>query len=348
MPESCQAAVFHGTDQSITIENVPVPPLGEGESLVRVTCCTVCGSDLHTFGGKRSTPLPTILGHEIVGKVDSITDGLTDVDKQPLEIGDRVTWSIAASCGDCANCNRGIPQKCSTLFKYGHEQLTDQSGPHGGLAEYCLLRRGTAIVKLPQNLSDEAICPANCATATVACAIRSAGELGQRRVLILGAGMLGLTASAMSATAGAAEVCVCDPNESRLRRAEEFGATRLAPIEAPQTEFDVIFEMSGSNEAIESALEVAAVGATIVLVGSVFPSSDVPVNPEQVVRRLLTIRGVHNYAPEDLRNGVNFLTQNHSRFPFEELVSRHFDLADADEALQYAIKNRPIRVAIKP
>ena len=86
------AAVFTGPGNGLELRRLPKPSLGPDELLVKVTCCTVCGSDLHTYAGKRETPLPTILGHEVIGRIEawSKADGVHDHAGIPLSIGDRV------------------------------------------------------------------------------------------------------------------------------------------------------------------------------------------------------------------------------------------------------------------
>ena len=130
MPKPSLAALFTGSDKPLEIQSYPLPELKPGEVLIRITCCTICGSDLHTYEGRRSTPLPTILGHEILGEVVGFPDAPPrDVTGDTLAIGDRVTWSIAASCNQCFYCTHGLPAKCEQLFKYGHEAII-----HGKLA----------------------------------------------------------------------------------------------------------------------------------------------------------------------------------------------------------------------
>jgi len=200
MTETSRAMVFHEAGRPLELKRYPLPRLAEGEVLVRITCCTLCGSDVHTYEGRRSAPLPTILGHEIIGQVAQLPPGPEVRDHQgvPLDLGDRITWSVAASCGGCFFCNDGLPQKCKGLFKYGHERISERHQLSGGLAEHCHLAAGTAIFRLPSELSDAVACPANCATATVAAAMRYSGDQRDRVVLIQGAGMLGLTAAAMA------------------------------------------------------------------------------------------------------------------------------------------------------
>lgn len=348
MTELCQAAVFHSVGTPFELCKVALPELQPGQTLIRITCCTICGSDLHTWSGARTGAMPTVLGHEIIGTVARLSQPTTTtIDGRSLQLGDRVTWSVAASCGQCARCSSQLPQKCDSLFKYGHELCSAGEELSGGLAEYCVLQPGTAVMHLPSELSDAVACPANCATATVAAAIRHAGSLNGKRVLVTGAGMLGLTTCAMADSAGASHVCLCEPHATRRQQAVGFGARELV-AEVNADDFDCVFEMSGNASAVEAAIRAAGIGGRIVLVGSVSPSRAVEVDPERIVRRLLTIAGVHNYRPDDLQTAVNFLQDAHQKYPFASLVEKTWPLAEVQAAFEFAMQARPIRVAVKP
>src|SRR5262245_23043241 len=351
------AAVFTKPQHPLQIRQFDVPYPKEGEALVRVTACTICGSDLHTFEGRRVAPTPSILGHEIIGRIESLGAGVPQVDRigLPLTPGDRVTWSIMASCGRCFFCMRQLPQKCEGMVKYGHEPIQAGRELTGGLAEYCVLAPGTSIFRIPDSLSDETVCPANCATATVAAALRVAGPLKGLTALIQGAGTLGVTACAMARVAGAAEVICCDVNPDRLRKAEEFGATRVtypadvaAVVRSATGKYgvDVALEMSGSPAAFEAGAPLLRTGGVYVLVGGVFPAPPVAIQIEDVIRRLLTIRGVHNYSPEDLRTALVFLAEN-PQLPFDSLIADWLSLANADEAFRRAKDPAVYRMGIR-
>lgn len=347
-PVSGRAAVFAGPDRPLELREFPVPAVRENELLVEVLCCTVCGSDVHTASGRRSTPLPTVLGHEVVGTVLS-PGGVRDATGRELSPGDRVVWSVAASCGTCDRCHGGLPQKCRDLFKYGHEPLTDEprSPFRGGLAEFCILKPGTAVVRVPKTLPDPMAATAGCATATAAAAVRTCGDVAGRDVLILGAGLLGLTTCAMTATLGARSICVCDPNAARRDLSLQFGATQIVATPA-EAAYDCTFEMSGARTAVAAAIEAAAIGGRIVLVGSVMPTEPVPLDPEQIVRRLLSIHGVHNYVPGDLVHAVGFLAAHYADFPFSSQVGRTYALDQVNEALEAASGGASLRVAVTP
>jgi threonine dehydrogenase-like Zn-dependent dehydrogenase len=173
--------------------------------------------------------------------------------------------------------------------------------------------------------------------------------------------MLGLTAAAMAREAGAREVIVAEPDRSRLERALRFGATRAVHLRSAADDLakiveqatsgrgvDVALELSGAPQAIEAALPLLGIGARYVLVGAVFPSRDVALPAETLVRRLLRIEGVHNYTPADLLAAVEFLAAAHARYPLAELVTHHFALADAEAAFHRAAETKAPRVAVVP
>jgi alcohol dehydrogenase len=354
-----RAAVFDGEAGRIALRDFATPAPQRGEVLVKVRGCTLCGSDLHTFQGRRTVPVPTVLGHEIVGEIVAFGDAAPqrDLAGAALHTGDRVVWAIVASCGECFYCRRDLPQKCARRVKYGHEALQPGRELLGGLAEHCLLTAGTALVRLPAELPLAVACPSSCATATVAAAIAAAGEPRDRCLVIYGAGLLGLTACAMLRTFGAATVICVDVDASRRQRALQFGATHAA---APEdiTELvraatqghgaDAVLELSGAPAAFESAWPLLRLGGTLVLVGAVFPGPPVAVSLDTVVCRNLTIRGVHNYTPADLMSAVAFLSNHHAQFSFADLVTAWHPLQEIAAAFAAADDRRHIRIGVVP
>ena len=363
MSRKSRVVLFSEPHQPLELSEVDWPRLQPGELLVRVTCCTLCGSDVHTYLGHRSAPVPTILGHEILGRVAELPPGEPphDARGEPLRVGDRITWSIAASCGSCFFCRESLPQKCEHLFKYGHERIVPDHPLSGGLADYCHLAPGTTVLRIPDTLPDHVACPANCATATVTAALRIGGNGKNRVILVQGAGTLGLTATAMAHANGARAVIVSDVNPDRLQWARRFGATEvvnvaddpkaLASLVADQTcgrGVDLALEMTGATAAIQEGLGQIRIGGTYVWVGAVFPDQPVTLSAERIVRGLISIHGVHNYTPADLVVGVRFLEAHAAHYPFAELVSSTFPLAEADRAFQHAVSTRAFRVAVVP
>ena len=364
LPSTSRAVVFVGAGK-VQLQELELPRLDDGEVLVKVDCCTLCGSDLHTITGAREEPTPSILGHEIIGKVVAVgNSSMRELSGALLQPGDRVTWSVVIGCDHCERCRNGLPQKCAQLAKYGHALAEGRQALAGGLAEYVLLREGSAAIKLPgagnhEAAQDEILCPANCATATICAAYRAAGKIAGSRVLVLGAGMLGLTASAIARAEGAKEIVVVDRDARRLDRAMDFGASSTICIEdaaslGSQLEahslgsFDRVLELTGSPALTEAGFEVTGIGGAIVLVGAVMPTDPIRLDPEQIIRRCLTIRGVHNYAQQDLEKAVEFLLEWGGRFPFADLVEASFSLDEIDHAIEHALEHKPIRLAIRP
>ncbi|MGO8678510.1 MAG: zinc-binding dehydrogenase [Limisphaerales bacterium] len=361
-PRNSCAAVFHAAGQPLTLEQFPIPALKGSEVLVRIRCATICGSDLHSYYGRRPSPAPGVLGHEMVGEVAGLGPaGGRDFAGNPLELGDRVTWSMVWSCGECFYCRNGLPSKCERLMKFGHEAIIPGRALIGGMAQHCHLPEKTAIFKVPANVPDLVASPANCATSTVAAVLRNAGPVRGRTVVVLGAGMLGQTACAMAAAAGAAQVVVFEPDAGRRANALGFGATAAMDAAAPEEDTqarvrqlsagrgaDIALEFSGHAQAIERGVELLRTGGSLVMAGATFTERPARLSGEQIVRRMLRIIGVYNYAPDDLGRALEFLSQNLDKYPFEKLVGRTFPLAQVNAAFEHAERQRPPRVAIIP
>ncbi|MDR6971856.1 alcohol dehydrogenase catalytic domain-containing protein [Leifsonia shinshuensis] len=362
---SATAMVWPGEGHTHEAVAVPGVRLAPGDVLAQVELATVCGSDIHTVLGHRQAPAPLVLGHEQVGRVIALgRGGAKTTDGHRVELGERVVWSVAVPCGRCARCRRGLPQRCSNLQKYGHERMRRGWELSGGFATHAHILDGTPLVRVPEDIPAVVLAPASCATATVAAAVEAAEAivpLDGALVLIAGAGMMGLTAAAMATDAGA-RVVVSDPIPQRREAALAFGAVGVAdpsPGADHATSLPTVLakaggrgaapvaalELSGNPAAVRTLLDGLDIGGVLVLVGSVSPGPDLAVAPEQLVRRLLTIRGVHNYAPRHLEQAVRFLASAWQRYPFAEQVGETFPLAEVDRALASAAYPR---VAVRP
>src|SRR5881394_2417885 len=186
----------------------------------------ICRSDIHSYEGRRPNPCPGILGHEIIGVIEEIGAGIEkDMRGDPLNVGDRITWSEYFFHGDCYYREvLDMPQKCHGVRKYGHD-LAEQD-PHflGGFAEYCYILPGTWILKLPDVLSDEEATPLNCGVATMASVTEAAEIALGDAVVVQGLGLLGLYGCAMAKARGARLVIGLDAVPGRLEVAKKFGA----------------------------------------------------------------------------------------------------------------------------
>lgn len=356
-----RAVVFTGASRPLELRTFPIPEPRGAEVLVRVTCCTLCRSDLHTHAGRRIEPTPTVLGHEIVGRVEAFgPDALRhDAAGTPLAIGSRVSWAITVGCGACFFCLEGLPQKCERPYKYGHQRIDAELPLGGGLADYVVLVPGTVYYRVPDAIADPVAAMANCAIATVAALFRCGGAVARRNVLVLGAGVLGATACAMARAGGAGKVVASDPAFDCRERALRFGAHHVFSADADEltagvrdiTEgrgADLVLELAGTPESVTAALTLARVGGTVLLAGSVAPIGTVVVDPETVVRRMLTIRGMHNYHPSDLATALGFLTGSGREFPWPSLVAASYSLEHAEQAFIHADAERGVRIAVVP
>ena len=366
IPKVCKAAVFENVGEEIYLKDFSVPEKIESKAaLVRVRFSTICGSDLHTISGRRVEPTPLILGHEITGDIVKLgSDLVYDGFGQKLEIGDRVSWTIMASCGDCFFCRNNLPQKCTSLKKYGHTSINDKkikSPLLGGYGEYVYILPGTTVFKVPDNVSDEIAAPANCALSTVMNAAETIGIKRGDRVLIQGGGLLGLNACAIASEAGAEEIILTDIIDSRLEMAKRFGATKtlnikdidlkefamLMDVVTGKKGVDVAIEVCGARSAPLQAVEALRTGGRYLIAGMVTPGSVMDIDANQVTRKCLTIKGIHNYRPEHLGMSLRFLENTCDKYPFEEIVKISFPLSAINEAVRTAGTGEYIRVGIK-
>jgi len=352
------AMVFDTTTNTFEAKDVQLDHLSEGEILVEIAYTTICTSDLHTYCGRRALDSPTILGHEIVGSIVHLPPNQKDYTGQTLALGDLITWCVYAydECDPMAA--KGYPQKALSLYKYGHHPFNGGE-LNGGFATHCLLKKGTAIFKLPSHLSLQELAPLNCTHATIAGGLRLAGDVKDKTVLIYGAGMLGLSATAMAATLGAKHILLCDINPVRLALGEQFGANstllntldttaKKQVLASANLSPDIVIDTTGMPKVMEEGIELLGIGGISIWIGAVFNQEATPINAEKIVRKLLTIRGLHNYIPQDLATAIEFLTQHHQRFPFDQLVSAEYNLTELSKAFDTANTGQHFRVGISP
>jgi alcohol dehydrogenase len=356
-----RAVVFTGPGNRLELVRFATPEPQGAELLVRITCCTLCRSDLHTHAGRRTEPTPIVLGHEIVGRIEEFGPAAPRYDAAgtPVTVGSRITWAVAVGCSSCFFCTADLPQKCERPYKYGHQRAALEHPTGGGLSDFIVLVPGTFWLQVPDDVADPVAAPANCATATVAALLRHGGPVAGRSVLVLGAGVLGVTACALARTGGARLVMVSDPEPGCRERAVRFGATHPFPADAEQLEVgvrdategrgaDLVLELAGTAGTVQTGLALARTGGTVVLAGTVAPVGKIGFDPEAVVRRMLTIRGVHNYHPHDLTTALGFLAGPGRDFPWQSLVVAEYPLEQAEQAFAAAHAQPGVRIAVLP
>lgn len=359
MQISAQISHFHGVGTPFEVCEMPVA-VTPNDVLVRVSLATICGSDLHTVSGRRGAETPCVLGHEIIGTVAAPTR-LRSAIGETLREGDRVTWSMITACGTCDYCvSRKLPQKCETMFKYGHARNEGDSALSGGFATHILLRPGTAIYHIPDAVTDQEAVPINCALTTVVNGLEVIGMQHRETAVVHGSGMLGIYAVCYLRENGYENVAVVDINKERLAIAKRFGATHtFNPDKASVSEIDEALkaltdgrgadlgvEVSGITSGIPNLITWLGIGGRCVTLGYVYPNAYISVDAHQLVTKCITLRGIHNYNPTALGTALNFIETNRTRYPFGELIGKTYPLSDINTAFVDAMNQEALRIAI--
>ncbi len=364
MGKSGRIAVCETPNTPFVIRDYPLRDVKPGEALVRVSMSTICRSDIHSYQGCRPNPWPGILGHEIVGVIEQLGAGIdTDLRGETLSLGDRVTWTMFFHEGQSYYRDvLDLPQKSPGLHKYGHLGVDNEPHFVGGFADYCYILPGTGVLKLPAEICDEEAAPLNCGIATMI-AIAQAAEIGVGdTVVIQGLGLLGLYGCAIAKARGAVRVIGLDTVAERLAAAPEFGADHTFDVGTMSEEdlvtavrglcpphgAEAVIEVCGHAGAVPVGMRLLRVGGRYVIGGLVNPGSMFALDGNQLLRGLITLKGVHNYHPRHLLQALDFLVSHRQRHPFAQLVGARFPLDRIDEAFACAASKSVLRAAIVP
>ncbi len=260
-----KAAVFHTPGKPLSIENVADPVPREGEAIIRVKHCGVCGTDLHaTEQHGRAGPNGMVMGHEFAGEVVALGKGV-----EGWKEGDRLTSLPFIGCGKCAACFQGKPWQCATKQIIGLGEVT------GGFAEYTRVHLNEA-VRLPRSVSwkEGALVEPLAVSLHGVRGIRNG--LAGRNVLVVGAGPIGLTTTLWCSFFGARHVIVSELDQGRARMALKYGATGLVDASGDVAEQfraltggepELILECVGLPGMIARCIGLAPYGGEIVVVG---------------------------------------------------------------------------------
>ena len=204
MNRTGRAVVYPAPNAPFEVREYPVRDARAGEVLVRISMSTICRSDIHSYEGRRPNPCPGILGHEIIGVIEQLGDGVReDLRGAPLAPGDRITWTEYFADGPSYYRDvHDMPQKAPGLRKYGHDHVDDDPHFLGGFADYCYILPGTGILKLPDALTDEEATPLNCGVATMISVTEAAGVAVGETVVVQGLGLLGIYGCAIAKLPG--------------------------------------------------------------------------------------------------------------------------------------------------
>jgi len=228
-----RAAVFEGAGRPLSVTVVPDPTPSPGELVLRTRCCGICGTDLHmTSGAGMSYPAPCVLGHELSGEVVARGAGA-----QRHVIGDRVAVLPFWACGRCAACVAGRPNLCVPYEMVGIGRIS------GGFAEYTPVK-DSCCLRLPDNLGYEHGALAE-PLAVALRGVRKAHISVTSRVLILGAGPIGLAAAFWARRLGAGRLVVAAPSQRRAPLALRMGADGFVPL-GPRAADDINDGLGGA------------------------------------------------------------------------------------------------------
>jgi (R,R)-butanediol dehydrogenase / meso-butanediol dehydrogenase / diacetyl reductase len=306
------AAVYQG-DGRVAVEHLPVPVAGEGELVIEVSHCGICGSDLHFVIEQWGAP-GSVFGHEYSGIVVDVGPGVDG-----WATGDRLVGGPEPRCGMCDACDAGRPQLCANRASPGI------GGAHSGaFARYRALTAAGA-----WRVPDELDLRTAALTEPLAVALhgihRANCQPGQR-VLVTGAGPIGtLTVAALRAL-GIDDITVTEPAPARRAHALAVGARAAIPPEElvePAMPFDVVeapfhaaIECSGRPDAMQAALAQLAPAGTLVLSGTGMkrPRFD----PNRIILNELHITGAYEYGPADYSEAIELLTA--SALPTDTLI----------------------------
>jgi len=271
--------------RKLVITDAPTPAPGPGDVLIRVLLGGICGSDHTLYHGRFGVPMPVIPGHEAIGRIEEIGDGVSG-----LAVGQRVTIQPNFSCGSCALCRAGHKNICPSKVRLG----VDTNGVFAELVK----APADYVWPVPEGLEDDVAVFTEPLAVTVHAMKICAPQVGDR-TLIFGAGIMGLLSLQLAAAKGA-EVTACDIVESRLEMAKQLGASRVIgtkePVESFYDAFDVIYETSGAPGALDQVIRLAAPLGKIVILS--LPGKDHPVPTDLIVRKELQIMGSLIYTNE--------------------------------------------------
>ena len=364
---SIQAAVLTRYREPLEIRAYPAPPrLIAGEVLVRVELAGICGTDVHLWLGQLKIPLPVILGHETAGSIEKMGPGeLCDWRGQPLSVGDRVTWASSIVCGECYYCRvKRQPTRCLQRRAYGISYCADEA-PHlrGGYAEYIVLRAGTAIFRIPDAVSSDALIGAGCGLTTALHGLERAPVSLGDVVVVQGAGPVGMACLAVARQSGAAKVVMVGGPDHRLEQAREFGADVVISVERVPDPLerrklileatggfgaDLVAECVGHPEAVPEGLELCRDGATYLVLGQYADAGNVSFNPHIVTRKQLHLVGSWGFEPRHVDRALTLLAGTAWKDRFARQVTHRFPLAKANQALDVARELRAGKAVIAP
>jgi L-iditol 2-dehydrogenase len=333
-----RASILRGAGK-VEVEQRPIPRPGPGEVLIAIGSVGVCGSDVHYYEHGRIGPYvvdsPLVLGHEAGGTVADVGPDVTS-----LSAGQRVSIEPGVPCRNCAQCLAGRYNLCPRIRFFATPPYD------GAFAEYVSMPE-SFVHTIPDHLSDDAAGLLEPLSVGV-WACRRAGVGPASRVLVTGAGPIGLITAQTARAYGAPEVWISDVNPLRLSVAAELGLTPIDVSSAPLTdaglEVDVLLECSGNEQATWDAIHVVDRAGRVVLVGMGGDQIRLPL--ARVQDRELTLTGAFRYA-NTWPTAISLAASG--RVQLDRLVTGHYSLDDVEQALTAARRDpATMKVIVRP
>jgi threonine dehydrogenase-like Zn-dependent dehydrogenase len=342
-------AVTFQAPGEIRVDEVAEPVLEHpDEAIIAVEASGVCGSDLHIFHGRVPVDPGTVIGHEYVGKVLAVGDGVTRV-----AVGDRVLGTFLVACGSCTACLRGDYHRCERSRTFGHGAAL--GALDGMQADQALVPFADMVLrKVPEGMSVDTALFAGDVMGTGYHAVANAGMQMGDTVAVLGLGPVGLCAVQAAVAGGASHVFAVDSVEERLELARRFGATPVHLTEGnPKAEVrgatggrgaDVVIEAVGAPAAVDAAISLARNAGTVSGIG-------VQVGKAEVNLGLAWLKGL------DLRLGLaNVIAHvdpvlallESGKLDPTPLVSHHMKLDEAAEAYALFDRREALKIVLTP
>lgn len=337
-------AYFLG-NQCIETRPLVLPEPGEGQVLVKVSACGVCGTDVHIYhGGKGSAEVvpPVILGHEFSGHIVKLGSGVTG-----LEEGQLITVDPNIYCGKCRPCRQGQKQMCHHMRAVGVNM-------DGGFADYCLVPYAQC-VPVPEGTDPELAALAE----PLACCLHGIDRVGIRpgeNVLVIGGGTIGQIMLQLARLAGAAKVVLSEPVEIRRELAVRLGADaaidplhedlprRLSEL-LSRDGADVVIECVGNPRTSAQAIDAAAGCGRVMLFGVPNPDAVLQTKMHPIFQKELTIMGSF-VNPDTHSRAVALLSSG--QLKLKELITHRFPVSQLEEAIKMQTGTQSIKVLVKP
>ncbi len=343
-----RAGVLHGA-KDLRVSRIPIPQPGPGMVLLRVRRVGICGSDMHYFEhgccGAFVPTRPFVLGHEFTADVVSASPDTTGP-----AVGTRVTVNPARACGFCDYCKSGRGNLCRKTIMLGSASTTPPTD--GAFAEFVTVRADQCHA-LPPHMSDGLGAMME-PFAVALHAVKRAGSVAGKRVLVTGGGPIGLLTLITARAFGATPVTLSDVVAGRRETALKLGADAVLDPTAKNLAdqvrelsgdgFDVIFEASGAPPALRQAFDLVRPGGTIVQIGTL-GTDDVPLPANQLMAREIQFIGSFRYG--NVFDEAIRLVET-GRVDLEPLISEVFPLEEFPQAMQRAFaKDDVIKVQIQ-